>query len=423
MLKNLNMKTKLYIIAVYLAAILIVLYEFGNPDGLHAKPFEIVFFAFLSILAESLQVNFSDISISTGFTVTLASVLLFGTKAAMIIISAGTLFRVIKKDNNIYHIFNTPPYKSLFNVADLIISVAISTKLYEYAGGRYYTDNMSILPIILLTIVFLVVNYSIIYYLVYTITNKNFLQLLYENISMGLLNIIAMAPLGIGIAMIFRRAGYLGVIVLFAPILLARYTFLMYINMKKSYMDTVRALSLAVEAKDRYTEGHSSRVVGYAEKIGREMRLSESHIENLKISSLLHDIGKIGIPEAILNKPGKLTNEEYTRIKEHPIIGADIVKDVDALKNSVDIIRHHHERYDGGGYPDGIGGDDVPLDAYIISLADAFDAMCSDRPYRKAMPMEKAVEIIKQERGKQFSPKVVDTFLKVLDTVKEKPCL
>ncbi|HBM81727.1 MAG TPA: hypothetical protein DD426_13005, partial [Clostridiaceae bacterium] len=182
----------------------------------------------------------------------------------------------------------------------------------------------------------------------------------------------------------------------------------------------VKALSLAIEAKDKYTEGHSMRVFEYAEKIARNMKYSEEHIENLRIASLLHDIGKIGIPEAILNKPGRLSEDEYDIIKQHPVIGANIIKDVDALKKSQKIVRWHHERYDGKGYPDGIGGDDIPLDAYIISIADAFDAMCSDRPYRKAMTKSQAVNIIKDERGKQFHPKVADVFLDILKSEGDK---
>jgi uncharacterized domain HDIG len=425
MLKKYNFKTKLYLLFIYLLAIASIIYVFKNYNfnPSYNSIEVIIVFSVLAVVAESLQVEINHISVSTGFIITIAVVLLFGPKVSIIVVSAGALLRVSKSNNKIVHILNTPIYMTLFNISNFIISTLLSSKVYEILGGQYYNiKGITFLPVAAFACSFLLTNFLIIYYLVHTYTSKNFFALLSENISMGLLNIIAMVPLGIMIAVAYLQNQYLGIIITFGPILLARYSIMLYINMKKSYVDTVNALSLAIEAKDQYTEGHSSRVVYYAEKIGREMRFSENHIDNLKIASILHDIGKIGIPEAILNKPGRLTDEEYAVIKSHPSIGANIIKDIDALKGISDVIKHHHERYDGKGYPDGMGGDRIQLDAYIISLADAYDAMCSDRPYRKAMTREQAVDIIKQERGKQFNPKVVDVFLKILESEGDKIC-
>lgn len=415
MSKKLNLKTKAYIIFVYLIAILLFAESYRNPTyNIKVNIAYIVFFVILLIIADSLEVSYNDISVCTGYSVVLASILLFGPKTAIIIVCIGTMLRFYKTDNKYSFVFNIPPYKTLFNMSIMLISVALSTKFYELLGGIYYNFYSSFVPILFMPVVFLIVNYSLIYFLVHLTSYENFFMLISKNIVMGLLSIIAMVPLGIMMAIGFRQFSYLGVIVVFGLIYLARYSFILYINMKRAYMDTVRALSMAVEAKDRYTEGHSARVVDYAEKIGLAMRFSENHIENLKIASLLHDIGKIGIPEAILNKPGRLSNEEYAVIKSHPVIGANIIKDVDNLKAVVDVVKYHHERYDGNGYPEGLSGDDIPIDAAIISVADAYDAMCSDRPYRKAMPKEKAMSILKEERGRQFNPRVVDVFLKIL---------
>jgi putative nucleotidyltransferase with HDIG domain len=418
MFKDLNLKTRIYLYLIYLLAALSIFYIFQKYYGSLSSVnyIDVAFFALLAVVSESLQVTFNNISISTGFTVTLASVLLFNPFAAIIIVSAGAIFRVTKKTNKIVHSLNTPLYKTLFNLSSLTLSIVSCTLVYGWLGGAYYDARFSFLPIIALIITFLIVNHFLISYLVYIWMKKSFLKVFYENITMGLINIISMAPLGIIVAIVFEQFRYLGVIVIFGPILLARYSITLYTGMKKAYVDTVRALSLAVEAKDKYTEGHSSRVALYAERIGRKMGFSESRIDKLRIASMLHDIGKIGVPEAILNKPDQLSSDEYGIIKEHPVIGANIIRDVDVLKGLVDIVRYHHERYDGKGYPDGLKENEIPLDSYIISLADAFDAMSSDRPYRKAMPMEGAVEIIREERGKQFNPEVADAFLEILET-------
>lgn len=417
MFRELNLRTKVYLILLSIVTLLLIALTVKKyVNSMSPNMLDVIFFLVLSVVTESLLVSTDRIAISTGFTITISSILLFNPLIACLVVLTGMGFRVWKGKNGVYHIFNTPWYKTLFNVCGLIISVIVSSTVYEMLGGKFVNFNLNemFIQIFLLAIIYLLVNYFILSLLLYFWGGSKFFSTFIENIRMGLLNVICMVPLGIIIAEVFNAYSYIGVIVIFGPILLARYSFVLYLSMKKSYVDTVKALSLAIEAKDRYTEGHSNRVVNYVEMIAKKMKFSESHLENLRIASLLHDIGKIGIPESILNKPGKLSDEEYSTIKEHPIIGANIVKDVDALKKCTDIIKYHHERYDGNGYPEGLKGDKIPLDAYIIALADAFDAMCSDRPYRKAMSREQASNIIKAERGRQFNPDVADIFLKII---------
>lgn len=194
----------------------------------------------------------------------------------------------------------------------------------------------------------------------------------------------------------------------------------LYENMHKSYISTVRALSVAIEAKDKYTSGHSSAVTEYTIPIAEELGLDKKEIEKLEYASLLHDIGKIGIMEQILNKPGRLTNEEFEIIKKHPVIGYEILRSIDFLKDVTLLVKYHHERWDGKGYPDGLKGEEIPLGARIISVADTFDAMTSDRPYRKGLPVEVAVEEIKRCSGTQFDPEIVDAFLRAMENGKIK---
>jgi len=189
----------------------------------------------------------------------------------------------------------------------------------------------------------------------------------------------------------------------------------LYKHMQDTYLGTIQTLARAIDAKDPYTKGHSDRVTRYAVKIAREMNLSESAIRNIEYSALIHDIGKIGIQESILTKKGALSGTEYEIVKMHPLIGESIITPVKFLNGIAPLILYHHERFDGKGYLEGLRGEAIPLGARIISVADAFDAMTSDRPYRKALTRKKAREELEKESGKKFDPRVVEAFLRLLD--------
>ncbi len=180
------------------------------------------------------------------------------------------------------------------------------------------------------------------------------------------------------------------------------------------YTSTIKALAAAVEAKDPYTAGHSDRVTRYAEKIARQIGLTEEEVCRISYAAILHDIGKIGISSSILHKPGRLTPEEYQEICEHPAIGAHILSSIELLGDIIPMVYHHHEWYNGKGYPQGLAGEEIPLGARIIAVADAFDAMTSNRPYRTGLSFEQAVAEIQRQSGIQFDPRVAQTLLAIL---------
>jgi putative nucleotidyltransferase with HDIG domain len=188
-------------------------------------------------------------------------------------------------------------------------------------------------------------------------------------------------------------------------------------QLRTAYVQTIRALAEAVDAKDAYTRGHSERVGVYASKIAREMNFAKDFIERVYIAGLLHDVGKIGVRDAVITKPDRLTPEEYEEIKQHPEIGAKILEPVDFLKDVAPCVRHHHEWYDGStrGYPDRLRGDRIPLPSRIILVADTVEAMTSDRPYRRALSLEAVVGEIHKYSGSQFDPKVTASFLTLLE--------
>jgi response regulator RpfG family c-di-GMP phosphodiesterase len=188
----------------------------------------------------------------------------------------------------------------------------------------------------------------------------------------------------------------------------------LYENIRDNYLKTVRGFALAVEAKDRYTHGHSENVMKYTVVLAKRLGLPEEELENVKYAGLLHDIGKIGVSELILNKPGRLTPSEFDEIKKHPSLGANIIADVPFLRPLVPLVLHHHEFFDGNGYPSGIKGEEIPFGARILSVADAYEAMTSDRPYRRSLSQHAAVEILVNGKGKQFDPRMVDLFQEIL---------
>lgn len=188
----------------------------------------------------------------------------------------------------------------------------------------------------------------------------------------------------------------------------------LYHNIRDNYLKTIRAFALAVEAKDEYTHGHSENVMNYAVLIAKQLELPHQEVERVKYAGLLHDIGKIGVSEYILNKPGKLTPQEFHEIKKHPELGSRIISDVPFLKSFAPLVLHHHEFFGGGGYPHGIAGEEIPFGARILAVADAYEAMTSDRPYRRSLSREVAFSILETQRGIQFDPSIVDAFLALM---------
>ncbi len=193
----------------------------------------------------------------------------------------------------------------------------------------------------------------------------------------------------------------------------------LYEELQGHFADTIRALVTAMEAKDAYTYGHSDRVTQYSLMIGNHLGLTEAEVRELEYTALLHDIGKIGIAEEILRKPGKLNPHEWSVVKKHTVLGSTIIRPIKFLNRGEASVRHHHEWFNGSGYPDGLRGEDIPLFARIIAVADAFDAMISERPYRSCLTEQAAIGELKRCAGEQFDPTVVATFLRALEAARQ----
>ena len=234
------------------------------------------------------------------------------------------------------------------------------------------------------------------------------------SISNVLTGLVALVPLGWLMAEIAIKVGLWASFLFMVPIYLARFSFSKYAETRELFFGTVSALSQAIDAKDGFTRGHADRVSRIAGAIAREMRLSEKVIEDIELAGLLHDIGKIGVEDRILMKPMRLDADEQELMRRHPIYGASILEPSAALRPLVQMVLHHHENYDGSGYPEGLKGTDIPLGSRIIIVADAYEAMTSDRIYRKAIGHDKAMEQLTKYKGIQFDAAIVRTLEQLL---------
>lgn len=187
-----------------------------------------------------------------------------------------------------------------------------------------------------------------------------------------------------------------------------------YEEMQNLYTETIKALAAEIETRNPYTMGHSERVTEYSIMIAKALNLAPSQVELIKYAGLLHDLGKIGISDSILLKPGKLTDEEFAEVKSHPLKSESIIRLITFLKEALPVVRHHHEHYDGRGYPDGLSDEKIPIESRIIAVVDAFDAMTSDRPYRKAMSKEEAIDVLRKCSKTQFDPEIVEVFISLV---------
>jgi HD-GYP domain-containing protein (c-di-GMP phosphodiesterase class II) len=191
-------------------------------------------------------------------------------------------------------------------------------------------------------------------------------------------------------------------------------------ELRRSYIATVRALSNAVEARDAYTGKHAERVAAYGMELAAPAGLEVADSPQIEFGFLLHDVGKVAVPDAILFKSSSLTEEEYALVRRHPIIGSEILRDVDFLGEGKLVVRHHHERWDGSGYPDGLSGEAIPLAARVFAVADALDALTTDRPYRPASSFTRAREVVLDGAGTQFDPQVVEAYQQIPDEIFER---
>jgi len=403
-------KLKYYLIAIIGLWVVFFTYSvFRVYLGVNIDYAGIILFIFLSILSEILAVNMKYGSISVSFAINFASILLFGPYAACIIASFGPSLRMREGNLIVW-------YKRLFNMAALGITTGLSGIIYLNFGGNLgrisLMDNSFALIFAIITYLF--INNFTMAEVISISQNIKLKKVWINNLKWTVPNYLALAVLGILISAIYLDMGIVAILLFFIPLTLARQSFKMYQDIKKVHLTTVQALISTIEAKDAYTKGHSERVAELSAQIARKMNYSESEIEKIKYAGYLHDVGKVSLESNILNKKGELSKKEYEIVKEHPEVGANIVKNVKYLEEVADYVKYHHERLDGSGYPEGLEGEEIPEGARILAVADVYDALTSNRPYRNAWNRNKALNLIEEDAGKCLDEDIVDKLFELL---------
>ena len=302
-----------------------------------------------------------------------------------------------------------PWYGTLYNRANHVLAVFVAwLVLYLTQSAVQARDPLgTIAQIVLVGGAFTVVNASLAVVVASVRTRTPIARVFALSARNVLIGLVSQVPLGWLMAVIAIDVGQWAALLFMIPLLLARYSFSKYTETRELFFGTVSALSQAIDAKDGFTRGHADRVSRVAGALAREMGLPERQIEQIELVGLLHDIGKIGVDDRVLMKPVRLDAEETELMRRHPIYGASILEPSAALRPLVPMVLHHHENYDGTGYPEGLKGEAIPLGSRIIIVADAYEAMTSDRIYRKAIGHERAMEQLNKHKGMQFDPKVV----------------
>jgi putative nucleotidyltransferase with HDIG domain len=372
---------------------------------------EILLFIALIVIADTAQITLprGGASIYASSPIDLAAIVLLGPAAIAFIEAVASFFTEI-------FIQRRPAMKIAFNVPLLIVTVGAAGMAYQMFGPAWKTPDSwrFLVPLTVSGIVYYVVNTLSISTVIGLSARKSPLAIWKQNYMWTFFHVFAFIPLGAIISLVYVSHGPWTMLLFVVPIFLARYSFKLYVDMKEAHINTVAALTSAIDANDPFTHGHSYRVSRYALRLGNAMGLSSRDLEILEYGALLHDIGKIAIQHDILLKPGRLSEQEFLTLKQHPTLGADIVENLRFLKEAAVLVRYHHEQPNGRGYPDALEGDEIPVGARIILVADAFDAMTSDRPYRKGLHVDKVIEQFEEYGGEQFDLEIANLALTLI---------
>ncbi len=407
----------LFIIAVAVLGILSITDSAKNFTYLSTRDriglFTFVLFVLLSdIYRVQLFMNNMNLSMST--VATFGAILLFPKQCALVAIAAFLSDLIIRK----------PIIKTFFNGSQWAITTFVSGQVWfmlrNQTGDTYiltpqeFSNTKSILIALCCAMVYLLINTTLVATIVSITENVNIIHVIGTGLSGIIVQFLIQPALGLLIAILYTL-NPISIVLVISPLAAVYYSLRNFDNLRKQTLKTIERLSDILDRRDPQTDQHSIRVAHYVRLICEELGLPGETTETIVSAARVHDLGKIGIPDAVLLKPGKLTDEEWELIRKHPGYGEDILSPLSAYEECLSAIRHHHERWDGMGYPDGLAGEDIPLGARIIAVADTYDAMVSSRPYRKGADKPDALLEIKRQAGRQFDPKVVEAFLKVME--------
>lgn len=390
-----------------LAVVLVFRFDWQTPSQTPTRFWNaLAAFVLLSIVSDSLffKIPIAKANASLAFIPLQATVALFGHPWPMFIggFTAFVVDTFIRKK---------PAIRVVFNTAQYMLAVGISGWVYRTLGGSVGLDHFSFLfiPFVALVVSFFLVNHGSVALAVAFSSGVSVREAWGRVGGRALVNDLFSSTLAILLIFLYVKLDLPGIAILVFPLFLVRQLYQMNRQLQEELEEKLELMVKAMEARDPYTSGHSRRVAEYALSIGRELKLSADHLDEIKRAALLHDVGKIYEEFApLLRKEGRLTPEERIVMRSHVVRSAELVATAAKLRGSVEaMIRHHHENFDGSGYPDGVCGEEIPIGARIIMIADTLDAMTTDRPYRRAMTFARVLEELQAYAGKQFDPALV----------------
>jgi diguanylate cyclase (GGDEF)-like protein/putative nucleotidyltransferase with HDIG domain len=427
-MKELPIAARLFVAAVMAAGALIL--AMFAPHSI-ANPLLFAILLACSSLASALKVRLpiasSGSTMSVSYAVDFAALLLLGANETMIVAAVSAWSQCTFRTET-----RTAFFRTLFSMASLVLTVKAAGFVYTLLGGVYATSGLSLLtipkPLVGAATTYFVFNTLLIATAIGLSTRQSITRVWNENFLWSAPSYFVGAGAAAIAASVIDQGGYWWASLVAAPLYLTYRTYKVYMGriqdqqrhvaqVSDLHLATIEALALAIDAKDQTAQSHIRRVQVYAAGIARALGMTDNEIQGVKTAALLHDIGKLAVPEHILSKPGPLTQEEFQKIRIHPQVGAEIISGVPFPYPVAPLILSHHERWDGKGYPAGLKGDDIPLGARILSVVDYFDALMSERPYHKAMSLDAALGLLRQEAGKALDPRVVQTFVDMYPTL------
>src|SRR6266566_367126 len=404
---------RLYLLTAFLSVLTYVVLFFPDwafPTSLPQYWNGLVAFSVLAVICDSSflpisRITSANVRSSVAFIPLLASVVLFEHPWPMLM--SGLAALVVDA-----FVRRKPVIRVWFNVAQYMLAVGVGGLVYQAAGGVSGLQNFQfeLLPFVALVVTFFVVNQGSVAFGVASIGQMSVWESWSRIAGGSLLYDFISSSLAVLLAFLYIKLQLVGLAILILPLYFVRHMYQMNLQVERVNRELLELMVKAIEARDPYTSGHSVRVAEYARQIARELGLHPKHVDQVGTAALLHDVGKIHEDFApLLRKAGRLTPEERMLMQAHPVRSADLAGTIAEFRGRVQTdIRNHHENYDGTGYPDGLTGEAIPIGARIIMIADTIDAMTTDRPYRKALSLSKALEELAKYAGRQFDPRLVE---------------
>jgi len=400
---------------LYYSTLLFVLYVFSFTVLYVSRPaqFGWTFLLFLAFGLASEAMGFwintnvkSQVRITGGMLINVLAAVVLEDASAMLIASASVIFA------GLFLVKSKRLTSYLFNVSQIGLSTFVALVTYETLKTENLITNMWL--VLLAGLVYMLLNSVQFTFGMYFSGNVSIMASLKLVARGPLLSASLMLPLVAVSYLLYELVGISAIPLVFAILTAIQIGNMFRNEYEQSKLDKLKLMAKSLEMRDSYTSGHSERAAELAYRIAKALGLSEKLCERIKMACTLHDVGKIGIPDYILGKPEKLSDSEFEIIKTHPTKSEQLLKSVRGMREEAKWVRHHHERWDGLGYPDGLSGEQIPLPSRIIAIADIYEALTSDRPYRRAYSREEAIEMIREMSGTVLDPRVVDAFLKVI---------